>query len=148
MSKYYYVAKVNGEIVGFHKKRKVVSIYLSNYKETNPDDFISMETMKKEDAEENVYFSDYYLEKCENTYIQNAYSYILELDFGYRERDLMIQTLERLLDHVTKKKEKKILLDILYRVCSNRDKYSRYTPKLSYLIERHWEYERYKSNIY
>ena len=142
-----YCGYVNNEAVAFHKKKKPVSIYLQNYKVTNPQDSVKMIILDKSFAMNMKHYNDYYLVKCHETYIQSKYRHILEIDVDYYGKLELIRQIKKVIKETNKKSEKDALMKALKIVKVNKNRCGTYTPSLKVLSERYWDYEEYKNRI-
>lgn len=147
--KWVYVGIVNDEIVAFHDKKDIMSTYLTNYKETNPTDIVSLCRMKKKQAKENLHYHNYWLVPCNETYVQTEYVDTLSmLSFDYQDKVMLIEKLNQMLSKSKRKNDKIVLIDTIQIIESNKKRCGTYTPSLRILNEEYWKYEQYRNNVY
>lgn len=142
-----YVGLVNGEIIAFHDKRSVMSIYLNNYKETNPFDIVKLCKMKKKDAKKDSRFNSYWLVSCNETYVQTKYEHILSMYTDYYDKVNLLERLEQLLSKTKNEKDCAVLIDTIKIIEANKKRCGMYTPSLNVLNEEYWRYEEYRSKV-
>lgn len=142
-----YVGVVNSEIVAFHDEKEVMSAYLTNYKETNPLDIVTLCKMKKKDAKNNLHYNQYWLVACNETYVQTQYEHILLMHSEYYDKVNLLDRLSKLLSKTKKKKDRAVLIDTIKIIETNKKRCGMYTPSLNVLNEEYWRYEEYKNHM-
>lgn len=143
-----YVGLVNGEAIAFHKKKKVVSKYLRNYKDTNPTDIVKLCKISKKDIDDYPLYNDYYLVSCRETYIQTKFEGVLWMETSdYENKTRLISQLEALLLKTKNQADRKVLIETIEIINVNKKRCGTYTPSLRYLQEQYWMLEQYRYHM-
>lgn len=141
---------IDGKISAFHERRKVALKYMKHYKRSNLREKIELCRMLKVDAKKEPNYDDYYLVPVNLTYIQQKYAFIVEIEVGeeYQHKSGLIKQLDGLIAETSIVKERHALLEIQEKIKQNRYRVGTYTPSLSMLQNRYWDYEQYRSKGY
>lgn len=135
--------------VAFHDERRVIDTFKVNYELSNPEEKLIRVKLKKNQLDNYPEYSDLYLVRYGESFVQSKYLYIAQLDSDQIVYDY--QYAKDMLNHIAEfikdDKKRKVLAKASSIVEDELIKIQRDIPSVHEYEQRHEECERYRNHI-
>lgn len=136
--------------IAFHMEKRVVLNYVSSYEKSNPDESLAIFKLNKNSVAKYSDFAELYLVRYGETYIQNKFLYIAQLDSDQiiYDLDYAHDVINRIMEMSSNKKKVKKLLDTLFIIDDEKRAVNQHVYSFSELNQRDADYSRFRYNTY
>ena len=143
-----YAAVIEGEMIAYHKEKKVMEKYLYLYKKSNPSPNVGMTKVARK-AIPDLYYHEYYLVPWRDIVIQEIYVDTMEFIEPESRTDELVETLMELMGNdKLRKKEKEAVLSTLQILENNEKRRYSYIPSIKELKDGYWRLEEYRNKTF
>lgn len=140
-----YGAIDNKRLIAVHTEKEVIKKFKTDYDRCNNKNLTICKLSKKEKMKD-IKVSDLYLIRYGDTYIQQRFLYIMELDDEQLAYDLRYahDILNRIMTNIKDDKKMKSLIKADFIILEQLEELNEYVPNIEELVARDTEYERFR----
>lgn len=133
--------------LAFHNEKRVIEKFKLDYELSNPKEKLILIKLHMHELKKYPEYSDLYLVRYGEKYVQAKYLYIAELDYGQIIYDFQyaIDVLNHIAEFEKSEKRRKKLLTSVEIVRSELEKIQNEAVDTRHLEQRHREYELYRN---
>ena len=138
----------NMKFIAFHNEKRVIIKFKQDYELSNKEDLVLV-ALKQKEIEKFSDYSDLYLVRYGENYVQSKFLYIAQLDYGQIEYDYNYakDVLNCILEFIDDDKKSKRLMQAIRIIEEELESIQSNIPSIESLTELDEEYKIYQGKI-